>query len=329
MDMLLGILVMLVKMAVVLAVVFGLAAYMILVERKLLGRFQVRYGPNRVGIFGLLQPIADGLKMLLKEDIIPDGVDRRIFLVAPAIVAGTALFAFAAVPFGDGMVVLGRHIPQVLVDTDVGVLFILGLSSLAVYGVALGGWTSDNKYSLLGGIRGAAQMVSYELALGLSLVPVVMLAKSLNLGDIVAAQAHLPFALIQPVAFVIFIISSLAETSRIPFDLPEAENELQAGYHTEYSGMRFALFFVGEYVNMILLGSITAIFFLGGWQGPFLPPIVWLAVKVLAVPIFLIWTRASLPRLRYDQLMALGWKCLVPLALVNILVTGALLAAGA
>ncbi|EHJ46287.1 NADH dehydrogenase (quinone) [Solidesulfovibrio carbinoliphilus subsp. oakridgensis] len=329
MDILLGVGVMLVKMAVVLAVVFGLAAYMILIERKLLGRFQVRYGPNRVGLFGLLQPIADGLKMLLKEDIIPDGVDRRIFLVAPAIVAGAALLAFAVVPFGDGLTLFGHPVPQVLVDTDVGLLVLVALSSLAVYGIALGGWTSDNKYSLLGGIRGAAQMVSYELALGLSLIPVVMLTRSLNLSAIVAAQAGLPFALIQPVAFVIFIISALAETNRIPFDLPEAENELQAGYHTEYSGMRFALFYVGEYVNMILLGSITAVFFLGGWHGPFLPPILWLAIKVLAVPVFLIWTRASLPRLRYDQLMGLGWKVLVPLALVNILVTGAILAAGA
>jgi NADH-quinone oxidoreductase subunit H len=327
-DILLGILVMLVRMAVVLAVVFGLAAYMILVERKLLGRFQVRYGPNRVGLFGLLQPIADGLKMLLKEDIIPDGVDRRIFLVAPAIVAGAALFSFAVVPFGPTFTLFGRPVPQVVTDTDVGLLLIFGLSSLAVYGVALGGWTSDNKYSLLGGVRGAAQMISYELALGLALVPVAMTAQSLNLTDIVNAQASLPFALTQPVAFLIFVISSLAETNRIPFDLPEAENELQAGFHTEYSGMRFALFFVGEYVNMILLGSVTAIFFLGGWHGPFLPPILWFGLKVLAVPVFLIWTRASLPRLRYDQLMALGWKCLVPVGLANILVTGALLAAG-
>ena len=325
---LLGILVMLVKMGLVLAVVFGLAAYMILLERKLLGRMQVRYGPNRVGPFGLLQPIADGLKMLLKEDIIPDGVDRRIFLVAPAVVAGTALFAFAVVPFGPDFTVAGVTVRQVIADANVGLLVIFGLSSLAVYGVALGGWTSDNKYSLLGGLRGAAQMISYELALALSLVPVVMLARSLSLSAIVAAQATLPFALLQPVAFAIFVVAALAETNRIPFDLPEAENELQAGYHTEYSGMRFALFFVGEYVNMILLGSITAVFFLGGWHGPFLPPIVWFLFKVLAVPVFLIWTRASLPRLRYDQLMAVGWKFLVPLGLVNILVTGALLAAG-
>lgn len=327
-DILAGVLVMLIRMAVVLAVVFGLAAYMILLERKLLGRFQVRYGPNRVGLFGLLQPIADGLKMLLKEDIIPDGVDRRIFLIAPAIVAGTALFAFAVVPFGPTFTLFGKEISQVIADTDVGLLVIFGLSSLAVYGVGLGGWTSDNKYSLLGGIRGAAQMISYELALGLSLVPVAMMANSLNLTAIVDAQASLPFALTQPLAFGIFIVSALAETNRIPFDLPEAENELQAGYHTEYSGMRFALFFVGEYVNMILLGSITAVFFLGGWHGPFLPPIIWLALKILAVPVFLIWTRASLPRLRYDQLMAVGWKCLVPLGLLNILVTGALLTAG-
>lgn len=328
MNLLAAVLVMLVKMAVVLAVVFGLAAYMILVERKLLGRFQVRYGPNRVGPFGLLQPIADGLKMLLKEDIVPDGVLRGIFLLAPAVVAGTALLAFAVVPFGPDLVLFGQRIPQVIVRTDVGLLFVLGLSSLAVYGIALGGVSSDNTYSLLGGIRGAAQMVSYELALGLSLVPVVMLSRSMDLSAIVAAQAHVPFALVQPVAFLIFLTAALAESKRIPFDLPEAENELQAGFHTEYSGMRFALFFVGEYVNMILLGSLTAIFFLGGWNGPFLPPIVWLAIKVLAVPVFCIWTRASLPRLRYDQLMSLCWKALVPLALVNILVTGAILAMG-
>lgn len=329
MDMLLGVVVMLVKMAVVLAVALGLAAYMILLERKLLGRFQVRYGPNRVGFFGLLQPLADGLKMLLKEDVIPDGVDRRIFLVAPAVVAGTALAAFAVVPFGDGLTVFGHRVPQVIVDSNVGLLMVLALSSLAVYGLALGAWTSDNKYSLLGGIRGAAQMISYELALGLSLVPVVLHARSLSLSDIVAAQSGLPFAVLEPVAFAIFVLGALAETKRIPFDLPEAENELQAGFHTEYSGMRFALFFVGEYVNMVLLGAVIAVFFLGGWHGPILPPIVWLALKVLAVPVFLIWTRASLPRLRYDQLMALGWKALIPLALANILVTGALLAAGA
>lgn len=323
-----GLLALLVKLAVVLAVVFGLAAYLILIERKLLGRFQVRYGPNRVGPFGLLQPIADGLKMLLKEDIIPDGVIRPIFLAAPAVVAGTALFAFAVVPFGPDLTVFGRTVPQVIVKTDVGLLYVLGLSSLAVYGIALAGIASDNTYSLLGGIRGAAQMISYELALGLSLVPVVMLARSLDLSAIVAAQAGRPFVVVQPVAFAIFLIAALAETKRIPFDLPEAENELQAGFHTEYSGMRFALFFVGEYVNLLLLGSLTAVFFLGGWHGPLLPPIVWLGLKVLAVPLFCIWTRASLPRLRYDQLMSLCWKALVPLGLVNILVTGAVLVAG-
>jgi NADH-quinone oxidoreductase subunit H len=328
MTLLVGLLVLVVKLGVVLAVVFGLAAYMILIERKLLGRFQVRYGPNRVGLFGLLQPIADGLKMVLKEDIVPDGVIRSIFLVAPAVVAGTALLAFAVVPFGENLVWFGQTVPQVIVRTDVGLLFVLGLSSLAVYGIALGGVSSDNTYSLLGGIRGAAQMVSYELALGLSLVPVVMLSRSLDLSAIVAAQAKAPFALVQPLAFIIFLIAALAETKRIPFDLPEAENELQAGFHTEYSGMRFALFFVGEYVNLILLGALTAIFFLGGWHGPLLPPIVWLAIKVMAVPVFCIWTRASLPRLRYDQLMNLCWKALVPLALVNILVTGAVLALG-
>jgi len=326
MNFALGFAVLIVKMIVVLAVLLLMAAYMVLLERKLLGWFQLRPGPNRVGPFGMLQPIADGIKMLLKEDLIPRNADLFLFLVAPALLALTTLLSFAVVPFGPDLEIGGMVVPQVISDLDVGMLMILALSSIGVYGVALGGWASNSKFSLLGAIRGAAMMISYELPLGLSLVPVVMLAHSFSMVDIVNAQAGYPFILIQPMAFALFFISAMAESKRIPFDLPEAENEIMAGFHTEYSGMRFALFFVGEYVSMVLLGAIVAVFFLGGWQGPFLPPIVWFFAKVMITPAFLIWTRASLPRLRYDQLMALCWKVLTPLALLNIVVTGAFMA---
>ena len=325
MSMLLGVAVMLGKMALVLGVVLTAAAYLVLLERKLLGRMQLRYGPNRVGIFGLLQPLADTVKMLLKEDTVPAGADRFVYLVAPALAAAPVLLSFAVVPFGEPLVLFGRSIPLVVTDLNVGLLFVLAMSSLGVYGVALAGWASDNKYSLLGGIRAAAQMVSYEIPLALSLVPVVMLARSLNLSEIVAAQDKCWFLFLQPMSFALFLLSAMAESRRIPFDLPEAENELMAGFHTEYSGMRFGLFFLGEYMNMILLGLLISIFFLGGWNGPLLPPLVWLGLKVFLVPVFLIWTRASLPRLRYDQLMALGWKVLTPLALANALVTSVVL----
>ncbi|MBS3732591.1 MAG: NADH-quinone oxidoreductase subunit NuoH [Desulfobacterales bacterium] len=324
---LLGYLVLMAKITAVLTAVMVLAAYLVLVERKLLGRFQVRYGPNRAGIYGILQPVADGIKLLLKEDLMPEGADRAIFLAAPAVVAITALMMFAVVPFGPRLTIVGREIPMVITDINVGLLYVFALSSLGVYGVALGGWASNSKYALLGGIRGAAQMISYELALGLSIVPVVMLAGSFSLVDIVNAQAGLPFILVQPLAFGVFLISAMAETKRIPFDLPEAETELGAGYHTEYSGMRFGLFFLGEYVHMQVMGALVAVFFLGGWRGPVLPPPVWLLVKIVLVVLFMIWVRATLPRLRYDQLMNLGWKVLIPLALVNILITGAFMAA--
>ena len=325
-----GLLVLLIKSAIVLAGLLFLAAYLVWVERKLLGRLQVRYGPNRAGIFGLLQPIADAVKMLLKEDIIPAEADRVIFQLAPAVVAFTALLMFAVVPFGTQITLFGHPVPMVISDLNIGLLFIFALSSLGVYGVALGGWASNSKYSLLGGIRGAAQMISYEISIGLSLVPVVMLAGSFSLVDIVDAQARYPFILVQPVAFLIFFISAMAESRRIPFDLPEAENELGAGFHTEYSGMRFGLFFIGEYVHMQVLGALIAVFFLGGWRGPVLPPVIWLLVKMVAVALVMIWVRGTLPRLRYDQLMAVGWKVLVPVALVNVVLTGAwLLAVGA
>jgi len=299
-----------------------LAAYLVLVERKLLGRFQIRFGPNRAGPFGLLQSVADGVKLLLKEDIIPAQADQLIFMYAPALVAAVPLLVLAVIPFGREWQVMGVKVPMVISDLNVGLLYVLALSSLGVYGVALGGWASNSKYSLLGAVRATAQMISYELGLGLSLVPVVMLAHSFSLVDIVNAQRDYPFILVQPVAFIIFLVSAMAENKRLPFDQPEAENELMAGYHTEYSGMRFALFFLGEYINMIAVGALVAVFFLGGWRGPLLPPPIWFLLKILLVPFLLIWSRATLPRLRYDQLMHFGWKVLMPIALLNIVVTG-------
>ncbi len=325
MDWLIGFIILVVKLGVVLVALLLVAAYLVLVERKFLARLQIRYGPNRAGKFGLLQPFADTIKMMIKEDIVPAAADRMIFLLAPAVVAFTALLMFAVVPFGSDLVIAGKKIPMVISDLNVGLLFVFAMSALGVYGVALGGWASNSKFSLLGGIRGAAQMISYELALGLSLVPIVMMARSFSLVDIVNAQADYPFVLVQPVSFVIFVLSAMAESKRIPFDLPEAENELGAGYHTEYSGMRFGLFFLGEYVHMQVLGALTAVFFLGGWRGPLLPPVIWLFIKIVLVALIMIWIRGTLPRLRYDQLMSLGWKVLIPAALVNIMITGAIL----
>jgi NADH-quinone oxidoreductase subunit H len=317
-----GLIFLVIRVGVVIVFLLLVAAYLVWVERKLIGRMQVRFGPNRAGRFGLLQPLADLIKLVTKEDTVPREASRTIFLVAPAVVATSALLMFAVIPFGDTLTLFGKPVPLVITDLNIGLLFVLALSSIGVYGVALGGWASNSKYSLLGGIRGAAQMISYEITLGLSLVPVVMLAGSLSLVDIVNAQARYPFILVQPVSFLLFFISAVAEIKRIPFDLPEAENELVAGYHTEYSGMRFGLFFLGEYITLVVLGGLVAVFFWGGWRGPILPPFVWFFVKVLAIVFVLIWIRGTLPRLRYDQLMHLGWKVLIPVALLNIIVTG-------
>ena len=299
-----------------------ISGWLVLGERRVLAWMQIRLGPNRAGPFGLLQPVADIVKLLTKEDVMPEGADRLIFPYAPAVGAITALLIFAVIPFGESWTIFGKKIPLVISDINVGLLYAFALSSLGVYGVALGGWASNSKFSLLGSIRGVGQMISYELSLGLSLVPVVMLAGSFSLVDIVNAQASYPFILVQPVSFLIFFLSAAAEIKRIPFDLPEAENELVAGYHTEYSGMRFGLYFLGEYVTMIMLGSLLAVFFLGGWRGPLLPPVIWFSGKVILVIFVMIWIRATLPRLRYDQLMHLGWKLLIPVALLNIVVTG-------
>ncbi len=322
MTFLFGLIFLFIKLGVILGVLLLGVSYMVYMERKVLARFQIRIGPNRAGPFGLLQPIADTVKLLTKEDVAVAGADRVVFYLAPSIVAATALLTFAVVPFGSGITLWGRQVPMVIADFHVGLLYVLGLSTLGVYAVALGGWASNSKYSLLGGIRGVAQMISYELSLGLSLVPVVMMAGSFSLVDIVQAQDRYPFILVQPVAFLIFFVSAIAEIKRIPFDLPEGENELVAGFHTEYSGMRFGLFFLGEYMTMVILGSLVAVFFLGGWRGPLAPPLVWFIIKVLGVAFVMIWIRATFPRLRYDQFMNLGWKVLVPVALVNIVVTG-------
>lgn len=323
MDWFIDLALVLIKLGLIFAVLLTMAAYLVLAERKLLGRMQMRYGPNRVGPGGMFQPAADAIKLLTKEDFIPGRADKPLFFIAPGLAAVTALLTFAVVPFAPPIELFGRKIPMVVCDLNVGVLYFLGLSSLAVYGVALGGWASNSKYALLGGIRSLAQLISYELSMGLAVVPVVLMAHSFSLTDIVLAQQSVPFFLLNPPAFLIFLVSVVAESKRIPFDIPEAENELVAGFHTEYSGMRFGLFFVGEYINMVILSSMITVFFLGGWLGPIFPPLVWFMAKVLLCCFFFIWTRGTLPRLRYDQLMHFGWKVLIPLALLNVVVTGA------
>lgn len=268
----LDIILLLAKLGIVYFVILTMAAYLVFAERRILAWIQDRKGPNRVGPQGLLQPLADVIKMLTKEDTRPKDADRWLFYLAPAMAAIPAILTFAVIPFGPPVTIMGRAVPLMVSDLNVGLLVFMAFSSIAVYGVAIGGWASNSKYSLLGSIRGLAQLISYELSMGLSLVPVVMLAKSFRLSDIVNAQAHVPFIVYQPVAFVIFLVSIAAECKRIPFDLPEAEGELVAGFHTEYSGMRFGLFFVGEYINVLVLGGLAATFFLGGWHGPLLPP---------------------------------------------------------
>ncbi len=310
------------KITLVFFVILTLAAYLVLAERRILAWIQDRRGPNRVGPYGLLQPLADLIKMLAKEDFRPAMADKWLFYLAPAMAAIPAIMICAIIPFGAPIKVMGRDFQLQVADLNVGLLFFIALSSIAVYGVALGGWASNSKYALLGSIRGLAQLISYELAMGLALVPVVMMARSFRLADIVNAQADGWFIIYQPLAFLIFLLSIAAECKRVPFDIPEAEGELVAGFHTEYSGMRFGLFFVGEYINIIVLGGLAATFFLGGWHGPWLPAPLWFALKVLGFAFFFIWMRGTLPRLRYDQLMHLGWKVLTPLALLNILITG-------
>jgi NADH-quinone oxidoreductase subunit H len=307
---------------IVLGLIFLMVAASLLtwIERRLLGFWQDRYGPNRAGPFGVLQVAADGIKLLFKQDWIPPFADPGVFILAPAISMVTVMLALAIVPATPVIGIIG--------NLNVGLLFFLAMSGLGVYSVVLAGWSSNNKFSLLGGMRAAAQMVSYEVFMGLSLVGVVMLAGSFNLTDIVHKQRHLWYAVPQFLGFVVFFLGGIAETHRLPFDLPEGESELGAGFHTEYSGMKFGMFFIGEYIGIMLVSAMTTVLFLGGWYGPFLPPFLWFGIKTGLLVAFFILLRAALPRPRYDQLMAFGWKLLLPLTLLNILVTGALMLAG-
>ncbi|MDP6620107.1 MAG: NADH-quinone oxidoreductase subunit NuoH, partial [Nitrospinota bacterium] len=269
-----------VKIVIVFNILLLVVAYMTYVERKILGRIQVRLGPMRVGFHGLLQPIADGIKLMFKEDVIPREANRWVFVAAPIMTLIPAIASFAIIPFGDSVSVLGVSVDLVIADVNVGILYFFALSSLGVLGFVMAGWSSNSKYSLLGGLRGSAQMISYELTLGLSVVGVIMLTGSLSLVDIVDAQAKVPFILLQPLGFALFMVAGVAEVNRAPFDLPEAETELVAGYHTEYSSMKFAMFFMGEYAAMITISALASTLFLGGWRGPLLPPVVWFLVKM-------------------------------------------------
>ena len=298
----------------ILFVVLNLAALMIWVERRMLALWQDRYGPNRVGPFGLLQPVADAIKLFAKEDWIPPFADKVPFVIAPAIVVVTVLMGFAVIPVSPGIVIS---------DLNIALLFFLAMSSLGVYSVVLGGWASGDKYSLLGGLRAAAQMLSYEVFMGLSIMGTVLLAGSFNLSDIVHAQHRLWFVIPQFLGFLLFLIAGIAETRRLPFDLPEAESELVAGFHSEYSGMKFGMFFVGEYMGITLISAMITVLFFGGWLGPWLPSYIWFLIKVGFFLGFFILLRASLPRPRFDQLMEVAWKWMLPLTLINLMVSGA------
>ncbi len=333
------------KIVVVLVITLTAVAYTVLLERKLLGRIQNRWGPSRTGPFGLLQPLADGIKLFLKEDLTPLMVQKPLFIAAPVIALGCALVSIAVVPFGATTLYKGVDLFQIA-DVNIGLLVILGVTSIGVYGIALSGWSSNNKYALLGSLRATSQMISYELALGLSLVGVVLRAGSLNLRTIVASQsAHGAlswniFGGLQIVAFFIYLMSAYAETNRSPFDLPEAESELTAGYHTEYSSMKFAMFFMAEYANMITVSCVATLLFFGGASSPFgtlfpafggaivaaVLPIFWFVFKIFAFLFLFIWVRSTLPRFRYDQLMSFGWKFLLPVAIVNIIFTSLVIA---
>ena len=326
-----------IKSLITLLVLLTAVAYTVWLERKVVGHMQNRWGPTRVGPFGLLQPAADGIKFLLKEDLTPPHVYKPLFIAAPMMALIFALTSISVIPFGNWVTIGGRAIPLEITDVNIGLLLILGVTSMGVYGVALAGWSSNNKYSLLGGLRASAQMVSYEISLGLSLVGVLIMAGSFSLRAIVDSQAGHFWGFIprwnifhgQIIGFFCYLIAAYAETNRIPFDLPEAETELVAGYHTEYSAMKFAMFFMAEYSNMITVACLATLLFLGGWHGPvfgprilqLLLPVFWFAVKVFVFLFIYIWVRGTLPRFRYDQLMAFGWKFLLPLSLVNLIAT--------
>ncbi len=337
------ILVSVIKIVLALLMLLTAVAYTVWLERKVVGHMQNRWGPTRVGPFGLLQPLADGVKFLFKEDLTPPHVYKPLYIAAPMIAVVFALTSIALVPVGDSITIGGITTQLQITDVNIGLLIVLGITSLGVYGVALAGWSSNSKYSLLGGLRASAQMVSYEISLGLSLIGVLILSGSFSLRDIVNAQAGTFWGFIpkwnifyggQFVAFFIYLMSAYAETNRIPFDLPEAETELVAGYHTEYSAMKFAMFFMAEYANMITVACIATLLFLGGWHGPLfgppllrsLLPVFWFFLRVFGFLFLYIWVRGTLPRFRYDQLMAFGWKFLLPLAIANLVITALVVA---
>jgi NADH-quinone oxidoreductase subunit H len=317
------------SLVIIIALLTGMA-YMTWFERRVISRLQVRIGPNRVGPTGLAQPIADALKLFFKEDVQPSMADRFLYPLAPGISPVAALAAFAVIPVGPMLTIGGQSIDLIIQDLPVAVLYLVGISSIGVYGVVLGGWSSGSKYSLLGALRGSAQVVSYELVLGLALVGVVLVTGTMSVAQIVDQQSHFgPLVILQPLGFLLYFIAAIAETNRAPFDLPEAEQELVAGYHTEYSGFRFALYYIAEYVNVLTVSAIAATLFFGGWLAPFglLNGPWWLLIKMAFFAFVFVWLRATLPRLRYDQLMRLGWGLLLPLALLNVLVTAVLVVA--
>lgn len=301
-------------------------AYMTLLERKLAGRFAQRYGPNRAGPFGLLQPIADAFKAIFKEEVIPSEVNKWVYVACPGVAVAASLIAFAVVPLGEPIRLFGRTISLSVGDMNVGILFPVAVAGFGLYGLILGGWSSNNNFSMMGALRSAAQFLAYELPMGLALVSLAIVTGSLRVGDVVAAQAKVPLIVLQPLGFLIFFISGMAETNRSPFDLPETENELVSGYGTEYGGIKFAIYFMAEYINMIVMSFLVSTLFLGGWHGPFdqvspLIQIFWIVAKTLAVLFLFVWIRASLPRVRYDKWMKFGWKTMIPLALINLVVT--------
>ena len=311
--------------AVVIAVgIMSVVPLLVWLERRLMGRFQVRLGPNRVGPFGFGQPMADTVKLLFKESVIQASADKFLFHLAPAVVVVTAIVGFAVISFGAPFEVFGQKIELWGANVNSGILFVFAISGMGIYGMVLAGLSSNNKYSLMGGLRSSAQMISYELTLGLSALSVIVLTGSLNLVDMVNAQEAYPFILVQPLAFLLFFIAGIAETNRAPFDLPEAEQELVAGFHTEYTGMKFAMFFMGEYINMVTMSALVTLLFLGGWNSYGLPlwPIVAFALKVIFLLCVFIWLRSTFPRIRYDRLMTFGWKVLLPLCLLNLMITG-------
>jgi NADH-quinone oxidoreductase subunit H len=321
-----------IKIALILFIVLTAIAYLTWLERKVIAHIQSRWGPYLVGPSGLLQPLADGLKLAFKEDFVPAEADRLLYTLAPVITFVVALLAFAVIPFGTSVTIHGLHQPVEfhIADLNIGVLYLLAISSLGVYGIVFAGWSSNSKYSLLGGLRSGSQMLSYEIPLGLSVVSVLIWAGSLRLHDIVEAQARVPFIVYQPIGFVLFVICGLAEINRAPFDLPEAESELIAGFHTEYASMKFAMFFMAEYVNMLTVSALATTLFLGGWRGPVLPvlpwlwPTVWFSLKVAGFVLLFIWIRATWHRFRYDKLMSFGWKVLLPVGLLNVMLAAGL-----